>query len=419
MAEATAELVGFAYGEELETTSGRSLGYRLLAPLAPTAWSAEVEALARRLQAAPYPDTWPTVDLFCSVLLAGGQRLVARARYGLSENTAARRRGGLELIGVVAPPDLGVPAALALYRWLGQRRSAEEDLHRLGGTHRLGDVLGATPVADSPRPDDVTTPVPVLPVRLWQEGVFLFAAAAPTDPDHHLRLLDLASTAQWQWLSLVGPDFPLAASAQRGPLVAWTPHLAGVAVRLDRNHPAPSPAPLRRSRRGRLLIVALLLGIAGLLGGNLWYMREVRQALGVAVAPSVSTPTRREADEVPPRTDLNRPTPDSADKRERFARALYSLLSEKEASREWKNDRAALLDRYDRLVRRYPDLAVRPDNEEGKLAVAAASVMGSRSPGRIDEAIRKALEGKGFSERVIQAARDHVREQLTGEVRER
>ena len=41
----------FAYGEHLDGLAQRSLGYRLLAPTRPEPWCAEVEALARRLQA--------------------------------------------------------------------------------------------------------------------------------------------------------------------------------------------------------------------------------------------------------------------------------------------------------------------------------------------------------------------------------
>src|SRR5437660_7852337 len=126
----TGDLVGFAYGEDLEEGSQRSLGYRLLAPAQGGSWSAEVEALARRLQAAPYSDHWPATDLFCSVLLADGRRVVALARYGLSDHTPAQRRGGLELIGVVGPASLDVPTALAVYRWLHQRRDGADDLHR-------------------------------------------------------------------------------------------------------------------------------------------------------------------------------------------------------------------------------------------------------------------------------------------------
>src|SRR5262245_37007204 len=103
MASAMGELVGFAYGEDLEGVPPRSLGYRLLAPVPAAPWCPEVEALARRLQAAPYSDHWPPTDLFCSVLLADGRRLVAVARYGLADHTPSQRRGGLELIGVLAP----------------------------------------------------------------------------------------------------------------------------------------------------------------------------------------------------------------------------------------------------------------------------------------------------------------------------
>src|SRR5437879_6483984 len=135
-------LHGFAFGEHLEGTPPRSLGFRLLAPAAAD-WAAEVETLARRLQAAPYPDHWPPVELFCSVLLADGQRLVAVARYGLVDHTPSRRRGGLELVGVVGPGPLGVPEALAGYRWLRQRRATADDLRSLGGQHALDDVLRA------------------------------------------------------------------------------------------------------------------------------------------------------------------------------------------------------------------------------------------------------------------------------------
>jgi hypothetical protein len=418
MSEGTAELVGFAYGEDLEPTSGRSLGYRLLAPLAATSWTGEVEALARRLQAAPYPDTWPAVDLFCSALLSDGQRIVALARYGLSDHTAAHRRGGLELVGVVSPAGLGVQPALALYRWLVQRRAAEDDLHRLGGTVVLADVLAATPAADSPPPDTLAGPVPVLPVRLWHEGVFLFAAAAPSDPDHHLRLLELASTTapSWQWLPLVGPDFPLSSFAQRGPLVAWTPHLAGVAVRLERTAPALLPSlARRRSRAGRLVVMALLLCIVGLLGGNLWYMRQVQQALTAVPAAPPTMPEPKGKEEQAGKMAA-RPGPED-DSRDRFARALGRLVRDR-AGRLTLEDRTAVLDRYDAVVRRYPDLAVANDNEEGKRAVVAAWLLAGHSAERIDEMIRKALEGKGFSDRIIQAARAHVREQLD-EVKER
>src|SRR5206468_12361680 len=111
----------------------RSLGYRLLAPLHPEPWCARVGALARRLQGAPYPDHWPPPVLFCSVLLADARRLIAVARYGLADHTPAQRRGGLEMIGVLAPADVDVPSALAVYRWLQAQRAQSDNLHALGG----------------------------------------------------------------------------------------------------------------------------------------------------------------------------------------------------------------------------------------------------------------------------------------------
>src|SRR5438128_8215250 len=108
MSATDASLRCFAYGEHLDGPAQRSLGYRLLAPARQEVWCAEVEALARRLQTTPYPDHWPPTDLFCSVLLADGARLVAVACYGLADHTPSSRRGGLELVGAVGPADLSV-----------------------------------------------------------------------------------------------------------------------------------------------------------------------------------------------------------------------------------------------------------------------------------------------------------------------
>src|SRR5689334_12376699 len=179
MSHSPDDLVGFAYGEDLEPVTQRSLGYRMLTSCEPAACGAEVEALARWLQAAPYPEHWPPRDLFCSVLLADGRRLVAVARYGLADHTPGQRRGGLELVGILAPASLDVASALAVYRWLQERREQVDDLHQLAGTTPLTIVLAAaTPVPPA------SDPLPVLPVRAWQGGALLFAASAPGDPDH-------------------------------------------------------------------------------------------------------------------------------------------------------------------------------------------------------------------------------------------
>lgn len=400
------DLVGFAYGEDLESTSQRSLGYRLLAPLQAEPWCAEVEALARRLQAAPYPDHWPATDLFCSVLLADGRRLIALARYGLADHTPSQRRGGLELIGVVAPAGLDVLLALALYHWLQQRRAAADDLHRLGGTHRLDEVLALA----KPRPLD-TDPVPVLPVRLWQDGALLFAASTPADPDHHLRLLEQGAGESWQWLPLVGADFPLPSYAQRGPLVAWTPHLAGVALKVDRK-PADTapPHPPRRLR----LTAAILVLLFTLLGANLWALLALHRRIGEAPAtpppgPSVAAPSPSH----PPAG-----TADGAS-RERFVAALHRLVLERGGRREWEAERPALLARYGRLVRTHRDLQLPPGDTEGRVTVAAISVLAGRSADHIEELVRKALSAnKGFSERLIKVACEEVHDQFVNAVRQ-
>jgi hypothetical protein len=409
MSDPTGDLAGFAYGEDLEGVSLRSLGYRLLAPPRGEAWCEEVEALARRLQAAPYSDHWPATDLFCSVLLADGRRVVALARYGLADHTPSQRRGGLELIGVVAPAGLDIRSALSIYHWLQQRRAGAEDLHQLGGRFTLADI-----VATVEPPPSHADPIPVLPVRLWQEGALLFAASTPADPDHRLRLLEQGAGPSWQWLPLVGPDFPLQTYAQRGPLIAWTPHLAGVALKLDRKTteiPAVRPPRAARGLRAALVILSLLL--FGLLSANLWSLLTLHRSLSAIPAPVTSG---SENAPVPPK---NKPPIRIVDVgRERFVAALHQLLIEQEGGRGWDSEKSRLLARYERLIRTHKDLQVRDDDIQGKMTVAAISVLGERSGKHIEDEVRKALSNKGFSDRVIKAACEHVHEQFVGEIKE-
>jgi hypothetical protein len=403
----TPELLGFAYGEDIEAVSGRSLGYRLLAPAEAQPWTDEVEALARRLQAAPYSDHWPPTDLFCSVLLADGRRVIAVARYGLADRTPSQRRGGLELIGVVGPADLDVNAALAIYRWLGQRRAGVDDLHTLGGHFDLTEAVAGGPLSLPP-----ADPVPVLPIRLWQEGALLFAAASPSDPDHRLRLLEQGAGQSWQWLPLVGPDFPLATYARRGPLVAWTPHLAGVALKLDaKSTETPRSAPASRSRLPWVMVGLFLLVLGGLLAGNLWLLSDLRQRLAAAPASSGErTPS--------PQPQTERSPSLGAGNNDRFAVALYELLVQQGGRREWEEARTSLLTRYERLVRDRKDLRLADDDEKGKMLVAAVSVLAGRSVDHIESLVRQALE-KGFSKRLIDAVCEHVRGQFLEEMKEK
>jgi len=405
MSDSTGDLAGFAYGEDLEGVSLRSLGYRLLAPLRVEPWCTEVEALARRLQAAPYSDHWPPTDLFCSVLLSDGRRVVALARYGLADHTPSQRRGGLELIGVVAPANLEVHSALAIYHWLSQRRAAADDLHQLGGRFSSAEILAAT-AAPPPHAD----PIPVLPVRLWQEGALLFAASTPAEPDHRLPLLEQAAGTPWQWLPLVGADFPLHTYAQRGPLIAWTPHLAGIALKLDRKSEESSVIrPTRIGRGTRLITLFLMLLFIGFLLANLWSMLALHRAL--SSLPASTSADGENTPAQPPTIKQKMPRVDT--ERDRFVAALHELIMEQGENREWETEKGRLIERYERLVRTHKDLRVRDGSERDRITVAAIGVLAERSADRIENEVRKALSNKGFSDRLIQVACEHVREQFS------
>jgi hypothetical protein len=388
----------FAYGEHLEGPRQRSLGYRLLTPVEPEPWSAEVEALARRLHAAPYPDTWPPTELFCSVLLSDGRRVVAIARYGLADHTVSQRRGGLELVGVVTPAGLGGPSALAIGHWLRSRRAAVEDLATLRGQVSLAEVLAAVSPTAPPR-----EPVPILPIRLWQEGALLFAATGPADPDHHLGLLEQGASGAWQWLPLVGNDFPLPTFAQRGPLVAWTPHLAGVAVKLDQKAVQEEPRP-----RGWRPILAPALGggLALLLAANLGALLELRHTLHTQRPAASNTEAPRLAPPPPARG--------SDESREQFAAALARLLQKEAGIREW--NQAQLIGQYERGLAQEKGLQL--DSPEGKAAVGAIRVLARRSPRQVEAAVREALVNKGFDPQLIDVACRRVIERLAAEAKE-
>ncbi len=406
------DLTGFAYGEQVDSVQQRSLGYRLLVPTQPEAWSAEVEALARRLQATTYSDHWPPTDSFCSVLLADGRRVVAVARYGLADHTPGKRRGGLELVGVVGPAVLDVTTALALYHGLKRKRAAGDDLHAFAGHCTAAQLTAGVP---APRPP--VDPLPVLPVRLWQDGAFLFAAASPSDPDHHLRLLEQNAGSAWQWLPLVGPDFPLSTYAQRGPLIAWTPHLAGVALKIDRKSPdAPRPTP-GYSRKLAITTAIIAISVVALLAGNLWSTVLLHQRLTAPEAAGPQT-AKPDAPATPHAAVITPPAVNAHESRERFASALGKLLRDRGALREGDSNRAKLLARYERLVRERDGLRLNEDNVDGKLAVALLSVLAERGADRIEEVMQKALANKGFDARLVKLACDYVREQFAQEVRD-
>jgi hypothetical protein len=375
-------------------------------PTQPEPWSKEVEALARRLQTTAYSDHWPATDLFCSVLVADGRRLIAVARYGLADHTPSKRRGGLELVGVLCPARLDVPTALAIYRGLKRMRAGVEDLHTFAGRFSIQDFSHA---AQGPEPRN--DPMPVLPVRLWQDGAFLFAASAPSDPDHHLQLLEQNAGHTWQWLPLVGPDFPLATYAQRGPLIAWTPHLAGVALKIDRK--ATETAAHGATRSGpwpRLTLVAMIVVLFALLAGNLWSIYLLHQRL--QGTPSLTPQSAGVGDVATRPAPVTVPAARSSDSRERFADALASLLRDHGARREGELTKMRLMARYDRLVRERPDLRLNDDDVDGRVAVALVSVLADRNADHIEEVMQKALAKKGFDDRLVKLACELVRDQF-------
>jgi hypothetical protein len=343
-------------------------------------------------------------------LLSDSRRVIALARYGLADHTPNQRRGGLELIGVVCSSSLDVTSALSIYGWLQLRRDAVEDLHQLGGRYSLAEIRSSA--SPPPRTND---PVPVLPVRLWQEGALLFAASSPTDSDHHLGLLEQATGTNWQWLSLVGPDFPLPSYARRGPLIAWTPNLAGVAVKLEhRSTDTPLVPPTRTGHGMRLTVGGLLLLIIGLLGANLWSLLSLRHSLS-----GLSLPEHSQSENPPPLSAQTKKLTSGEEMgKDRFLAAMHELLIERGGDREWKAEKNRLLARYERLVRTHKELRVLDDSEQDKLTVAAISVLAERSADRIEDEVRKALGKQVFSDRLIKAVCDHVHEHFVAEVKE-
>jgi hypothetical protein len=392
-------LAGFAFGESLEGPQRRSLGFRLLAPQPPAPWSAEVEALARRLQAAPYPDHWPPTALFCSVLLAGGERLIAVARYGLSDHTPSHRRSGLELFGVVGPADVGVPEALAVYRWLKQRRESAEGLERFGEAHDLERIL-----AEAPTQTAQADPLPVLPIRLWQDGAVIFAATAPAEPDQRLGLLEQGSGPAWQWLPLIGSDFPLLRYAQLGPLVAWTPHLSGVAVKLDHHPVAAAPhGPTARPRHWP--VVAVGLAVAGLLTANLAMTADLRRRLATEKSPQAPVAERP----APPAPATPEPSADAP--ADRLAEALYHHLADQGVLRDLPP--GMLRRQYEQLAAK--DETLRVQSEKGQLALGALAHLARRSPGQVEAAVREALANKGYDPALVNLITQRVRQRLADE----
>jgi hypothetical protein len=247
-------------------------------------------------------------------------------------------------------------------------------------------------------------PLPVLPIRLWQEGALLFAATAPSDPDHRLGLLEQGASEGWQWLPFIGADFPLQGYAQRGPLIAWTPHLAGVALKLDHKS---AERPLRPAVRRRLLQTIFGIALLVLLAANLWATLLVyRRTLSGGSGEPFAETSRSSAVQTP------RGGADTSN--EQFALALYHFLEQQGAAHEWTPNQ--LRDEYQQVVRRNDRL--RLNSPEGKALVGAVSRLSRRDAGHIEAMIREALASKGYDTELINLACRRVHERLATESRD-
>jgi hypothetical protein len=300
---------------------------------------------------------------------------------------------------VIGPPSINVTASLAIYHWLRQRRSATaiSEVRSLGGKFELMTLL-----AEAPTPPVLAESVPVMPVRLWQDGALLFAATQATDPDQRLGMLEQTVSDRWQWLPLIGNDFPISQFAQRGPLIAWTPHLSGVAVKVDHAANPLSHSAIPRAR-GIVTLVLVGLGVI-LLGANLW--ATLRLTEWMSRSPRVPEPiTKLEPDE---RTEP-KPNRESEADLETVARQLHLYFLDQGVFREHREGQ--LVQQYEKLNRKNDFFRVK--STEAKLALGAMVELTSRrSPAQIEALIRSSSQGKGLDEEVVNLIAQRVYQKL-------
>src|SRR5262249_10381370 len=152
--------------------------------------------------------------------------------------------------------------------------------------------------------------------------------------------------------------FPLPTYAQRGPLVAWTPHLTGVAVKVDPKQPESAASAAtwqRRASVGGLVGLGVLLA---LMVANLWATLAAGSRLATAPPPTPDT----QRDQTARQSQATNPAPAPDESRERFAEALHDVLLERMGTREWEQGRTHFLAEYDRLVKKHPDLRLKESN---------------------------------------------------------
>jgi hypothetical protein len=258
-------------------------------------------------------------------------------------------------------------------------------------------------IAQVPEPAASGETAPLLPVRLWQEGTLLFAAMTPTDPDDRLVLLERGTGSAWQWLPLVGSDFPLPTYAERGPLIAWSPPLAGGPPKRDHK---PVEA-VSRSRLRHRIRVALVWGLLLLLVGNLWATLTARKQ-------ALPTPSA----EVPPEPIVkSSPSPartTEVSTRDQLTEILTRLLEKQHATQGWTQNQ--LLDRYQHLETE--DAHFRVSDSREKAVLGAIVLLSRRNPQRIEAAVRKVLDGRGYDPELVNLVCRRIQEQLAAEAQD-
>jgi hypothetical protein len=224
----------------------------------------------------------------------------------------------------------------------------------------------------------------------------LFAATAPSDPDQRLGLLEQGAGGTWQWLPYVGADFPLQQYAQRGPVVAWTPHLAGVAVKLDHK---PPEGPARPHRRRPTLGFGLAVLLLALLAANLWALHALHQRVSAVGQPAAGPETPAQ----PPRSAGSSAEEGS---REELAQALQRWLRNQRTTPNWSQ--AELLEQYQRLAAE--DGRLRVQSPEGRAGLGTMAVLARRNPERVEALVREALAHKGYDAELINLVCRRIRD---------
>jgi hypothetical protein len=103
--------------------------------------------------------------------------------------------------------------------------------------------------------------------------------------------------------------------------------------------------------------------------------------------------------------------------RQAFADALFEILTERGGQAEWEAVHDQLIARYERAARDNQNLRLPDDDTKGRSAIGAVLLLNERSTRKIEEAIKKALNNRGFDAELVNVACQRVREQLLEEAR--